>query len=164
MVRCKRSSKSAKLLRLWDCRYSLLGWAGRLVSHRALGNIVRLADVFSLVVLSPLSEFYGRRPVYNLGFALFFITNFLVAFSNNITAFLIGRFLSGAAGSAFLSVAGGSVSVSSRRCVVFVLALRRPDHGYDRLQTCSRRTKWVRRCPSTPRVRLLDLRWDRSSR
>ena len=34
----------------------------------------------------------------------------MVAFSNNIVCLLIGRFLGGAAGSAFLSVAGGTVA------------------------------------------------------
>lgn len=62
------------------------------------------------LVLSPLSEFMGRRPVYLAGFFLFLMFNFLVAFAPNTASFLIGRFLTGAAGSAFLSVAGGTVS------------------------------------------------------
>jgi len=53
---------------------------------------------------------YGRSPVYFVGFALYIAFNFMVAFSNNIVCLLIGRFLGGAAGSAFLSVAGGTVA------------------------------------------------------
>lgn len=53
---------------------------------------------------------YGRSPVYFIGFGCFTIFQFMSAFANNIACLLIGRFLSGACGSAFLSVAGGSVA------------------------------------------------------
>lgn len=62
------------------------------------------------ILLSPLSEFYGRRPIYLVAFGSFFLLNFPVAFANHISIFLIFRFLTGFAGSAFLSIAGGSVS------------------------------------------------------
>ncbi|KAI5117818.1 hypothetical protein M0805_004948 [Coniferiporia weirii] len=61
------------------------------------------------LLLGPLSEFYGRSPVYWASFFFFFVFSFPVAFAPNIVVFLIFRFLSGFAGSAFLSVAGGSV-------------------------------------------------------
>ncbi|KAH3913841.1 hypothetical protein HBI56_057150 [Parastagonospora nodorum] len=61
------------------------------------------------MVLSPLSEFYGRRPIYLCSFAFFLIWMFPCAFANNIQTMLIARFLDGLAGSAFLSVAGGTV-------------------------------------------------------
>ncbi|KAM0793435.1 hypothetical protein ACM66B_000880 [Microbotryomycetes sp. NB124-2] len=65
---------------------------------------------FFPLLVGPLSEFYGRRPIYNLSWFFFVCFNILVAFSPNAPAYFIGRFLSGAAGSAFLSVAGGTVS------------------------------------------------------
>ncbi|GAA6032025.1 hypothetical protein JCM8097_003393 [Rhodosporidiobolus ruineniae] len=65
--------------------------------------------LFPLLV-GPLSEWYGRSPVYFVGFSLFLIFQFMAAFANNIACLIIGRFLAGASGSAFLSVAGGSVA------------------------------------------------------
>ncbi|CAK4031247.1 efflux pump atB-like [Lecanosticta acicola] len=59
--------------------------------------------------LSPLSEFYGRRIVYLFAFGMFFIWLIPCAVANNIVTMLIARFFDGLAGSAFLSVAGGTV-------------------------------------------------------
>lgn len=61
------------------------------------------------MVLGPLSEFYGRRPIYIIGF--FFFTVWLIpsAVAQNIETMLIARFFDGLSGSAFLSVAGGTV-------------------------------------------------------
>lgn len=60
-------------------------------------------------MLAPLSEFYGRRPIYVIGYFIYSCFSFLVAFGN-FPGLLVGRFIQGVAGSAFLSVAGGSVS------------------------------------------------------
>ncbi|GAA6006686.1 hypothetical protein JCM10207_005020 [Rhodosporidiobolus poonsookiae] len=65
--------------------------------------------LFPLLV-GPLSEWYGRLPVYQIGFTLFFIFQFMCAFANGPATLIIGRFLAGSSGSAFLSVAGGSVA------------------------------------------------------
>ncbi|PNS14238.1 hypothetical protein CAC42_6751 [Sphaceloma murrayae] len=59
--------------------------------------------------LSPLSEFYGRRPIYIGSFSFFLIWLIPCAVAQNIQTLLIGRFLAGVSGSAFLSVAGGTV-------------------------------------------------------
>ncbi|MCJ1395277.1 hypothetical protein MMC18_008161 [Xylographa bjoerkii] len=61
------------------------------------------------MVLGPLSEFYGRRPVYIVSLALFLIWIIPCAVAQNIQTMLISRFINGVAGSAFLSVAGGTV-------------------------------------------------------
>ncbi|KIW80330.1 hypothetical protein AYO21_01232 [Fonsecaea monophora] len=63
----------------------------------------------SPMILGPLSEFYGRRPIYILGYIFFTIWLFPCAFAQNIQTMLIARFLDGFSGSAFLSVAGGTV-------------------------------------------------------
>ncbi|BGP12510.1 hypothetical protein JCM10213v2_000427 [Rhodosporidiobolus nylandii] len=65
--------------------------------------------LFPLLV-GPLSEWYGRAPIYSIGFGLFFAFNFMVAFPNNLACLLLGRFLSGCSGASFLSVVGGSVA------------------------------------------------------
>ncbi|KAE8234813.1 hypothetical protein CF326_g151 [Tilletia indica] len=61
-------------------------------------------------LLGPLSEFFGRRIVYLVSFGAFVLLGFPVAWANNIAVFLIFRFLSGFAGSGFLSISGGTVS------------------------------------------------------
>jgi MFS family permease len=54
-------------------------------------------------------QFYGRRPIYIISFTFFSIWMFACAFAQNTQTMLIARFLDGLAGSAFLSVAGGTV-------------------------------------------------------
>ncbi|CEP63785.1 Yhk8p LALA0_S09e02454g [Lachancea lanzarotensis] len=62
------------------------------------------------LLLSPLSELYGRKPTFigSLSISMCFL--FLTTWGRNIPALLIGRFLSGFFGSSFLSVAGGVIS------------------------------------------------------
>jgi multidrug resistance protein len=57
----------------------------------------------------PSSEFYGRRPIYLVSFSMFFIWIIPSAVAQNIQTMLIARFFDGLSGSAFLSVAGGTV-------------------------------------------------------
>lgn len=65
--------------------------------------------LFPLVV-APLSQWYGRSPIYIVGFFCFLAFQGGVAASQNIQSLLICRFFAGAGGAAFLSVAGGSVA------------------------------------------------------
>ncbi|KAK9238762.1 major facilitator superfamily domain-containing protein, partial [Lipomyces kononenkoae] len=59
--------------------------------------------------LAPLSEFYGRRPIYIGSMTFFLIWLIPSAVARNIQTMIIARFFNGVAGSAFLSVAGGTV-------------------------------------------------------
>lgn len=62
------------------------------------------------MVLSPLSEVYGRLPVYhaaNLAFVAFVIGN---ALSTNVAQFIVFRFLSGCAGGVPMALGGGSIA------------------------------------------------------
>jgi multidrug resistance protein len=61
------------------------------------------------MLLGPLSEFYGRRYIYIVSFVLFVIWLVPCAVAQNIQTILVARFFDGVAGSAFLSVAGGTV-------------------------------------------------------
>ena len=61
------------------------------------------------MILGPLSEFYGRRPIYIISFAFFMIWLIPCAVAKNVGTELVSRFIDGCAGSAFLSVAGGTV-------------------------------------------------------
>lgn len=58
---------------------------------------------------SPLAEFYGRRPIYLVSFLSFLIFLIPSAVAQNIETIIVTRFLQGLAGSAFLSVSGGTV-------------------------------------------------------
>ncbi|KAK4105190.1 MFS general substrate transporter [Parathielavia hyrcaniae] len=58
---------------------------------------------------SPLAEFYGRRPIYLASFAGFIVWIIPSAVATNIETMIIARFFQGLAGSAFLSVSGGTV-------------------------------------------------------
>lgn len=62
------------------------------------------------LLLSPLSELYGRKPTFISSLSLSICFLFLTAWGPNIGAVFVGRFLSGFFGSAFLSVAGGVIS------------------------------------------------------
>ncbi|KAL8417956.1 hypothetical protein RB594_001537 [Gaeumannomyces avenae] len=59
---------------------------------------------------SPLSEFYGRRPIYLASFLLFAVWIVPSAVAHNIETMIVARFFQGFTGSAFLSVSGGTVS------------------------------------------------------
>ena len=61
------------------------------------------------MLLGPLSEFYGRRHIYMVSLAFFLIWLIPCAVAQNIQTMLVARFFDGMAGSAFLSVAGGTV-------------------------------------------------------
>ncbi|KAK8211069.1 MFS transporter [Phyllosticta capitalensis] len=61
------------------------------------------------MILSPLSEFYGRRAVYMGSYTFFLIWVIPSAVAPNMATILVARFLDGFSGSAFLSVAGGTV-------------------------------------------------------
>lgn len=63
----------------------------------------------SPMIFGPMSEFYGRRPVYILSMGFFVIWLIPCAVAQNIQTMMVARFFNGLVGSAFLSVAGGTV-------------------------------------------------------
>lgn len=69
-----------------------------------------LGIAFGPLFAGPLSEVYGRSPIYRVSYALFWVFCWPVAFAPDIAVFLVFRFLTGFCCSAFLSVAGGSMS------------------------------------------------------
>ena len=58
---------------------------------------------------SPLSEIYGRRPIYLVAWSMYVIWIIPQAVSRNIETMIVGRFLCGFSGSTFLAVSGGTV-------------------------------------------------------
>lgn len=82
-------------------------------SSRIINTLGLSTFVFGLgiapMVLGPLSEFYGRRIIYLVAFGGFFVFLIPCAVAQNIETMLVVRFFDGFFGSAFLSVAGGTV-------------------------------------------------------
>ncbi|KAF2087706.1 MFS general substrate transporter [Saccharata proteae CBS 121410] len=62
------------------------------------------------VILAPLSEMYGRRPIYLISMFLFVILILPVAMAPNFEAVLISRFFGAIAGAAMIGNAPGTVS------------------------------------------------------
>ncbi|GAA6014861.1 hypothetical protein JCM11491_002140 [Sporobolomyces phaffii] len=79
------------------------------VATLGLSLFVLSMGLFPLLV-APLSQWYGRSPIYFVGFTCFLAFQGGVAASQNIETLLICRFMAGAGGAAFLSVAGGTVA------------------------------------------------------
>ena len=77
----------------------------------------------TIVFLGPLSEFYGRKPVYIVSYFFFLsrlslsrelrliiVWQIPTALAQNIATIIVTRFLAGFSGAAFLSVSGGSIT------------------------------------------------------
>ena len=62
------------------------------------------------LLLAPLSEMYGRRPVYLIAVAAFTVLIIPCALSNNLAQILVLRFFGAIAGAAMISNAPGTVS------------------------------------------------------
>nr|POF01196.1 multidrug resistance protein 1 [Quercus suber] len=62
------------------------------------------------VILAPLSEMYGRRPIYIVALFLFVMTVLPCALAHNIEAILVSRFFGAFCAAAMISNAPGSVN------------------------------------------------------
>lgn len=59
---------------------------------------------------APLSEFYGRRPIFHISFTIYLAFGFLCAFTPNFAGLLVGRFITGTAASAALTNGPGVIA------------------------------------------------------
>lgn len=62
------------------------------------------------VLLAPLSEYFGRQPVYVVSWFCLFLFQLPLALAPNIGTILVCRFIAGCAGGAPLTNTGGSIS------------------------------------------------------
>ncbi|KAF1943451.1 membrane transporter [Clathrospora elynae] len=62
------------------------------------------------LIIAPMSELYGRMPLYNIANALFVIFNIACALSNSMGMLIAFRFVAGCAGSAPLTLGGGTIA------------------------------------------------------
>ncbi|KAM0331604.1 hypothetical protein ACHAQA_003283 [Verticillium albo-atrum] len=83
--------------------------SARIVSTLGLSTFV-LGISLGPMFLSPLSEFYGRRPIYLVAWSMYILWIVPSAVARNIQTMVIARFFDGLSGSAFLAVSGGTVS------------------------------------------------------
>lgn len=81
----------------------------RLVATLGLSTFVGGIALGAFCCWSPLTEFFGRRPIYLVAFSVYLIWIVPSAVARNIGTMIVARFFQGLAGSAFLSVAGGTV-------------------------------------------------------
>jgi multidrug resistance protein len=86
----------------------ILGFAVRDLISRAFihPNILQVGPL----ILSPLSEIYGRRPVLNYSNAFLTVWQLAGALAPNLGSLIVFRFLAGLGGSACLSIGGGVIA------------------------------------------------------
>ncbi|KAL2149226.1 hypothetical protein VTH82DRAFT_8574 [Thermothelomyces myriococcoides] len=73
-------------------------------------SIYILGFAFGPLIIAPLSEIYGRSPLYYAGTALFTIFSICVAVSKNIGMLMAFRFLMGLAGCVPTTIGSGSIA------------------------------------------------------
>ncbi|GME46663.1 putative mfs multidrug protein [Neofusicoccum parvum] len=73
-------------------------------------SIYVLGFALGPMVIAPLSEMYGRVPLYHVGNVGFLITTLACALSNSMGMLMAFRLLGGIFGSAALTIGGGSVA------------------------------------------------------
>ncbi|KAF5012925.1 hypothetical protein FDECE_1036 [Fusarium decemcellulare] len=79
----------------------------RFTSALGLSTFV-LGIAFGPLLTAPLSENFGRRPIYLVSWSMFVVWTIPSAIAQNMTTLIITRFFDGFSGSTFLSVAGGT--------------------------------------------------------
>ncbi|KAK4225132.1 major facilitator superfamily domain-containing protein [Podospora fimiseda] len=75
-----------------------------------LVSIYILGFAFGPLFVAPMSEIYGRSPLYNAGNLLFLIFTICTALSNSIGMMMGFRFLMGLAGSVPITIGSGSIA------------------------------------------------------
>lgn len=90
-------------------------------------SIFLLGFTLGPLIMAPLSELYGRLIVYHVSIATFIAFILGCGWSENITAFLILRFIAGCAASSPSTIGGGTVAdvipVQERGAAIAVTAL-----------------------------------------
>ncbi|KAM5436020.1 hypothetical protein McanMca71_000231 [Microsporum canis] len=73
-------------------------------------SVYLLGFSFGPLIIAPLSEMYGRVPLYTVCNILFVVFNIACAVANSLGSLIGFRFLAGAAGSAPLTIGAGTIS------------------------------------------------------
>ncbi|KAF2500550.1 MFS general substrate transporter [Lophium mytilinum] len=73
-------------------------------------SVYVLGFAFGPLIFAPLSEMYGRLPIYHICNVLFIIFTVAAAVSTNMSMFVVFRFFMGSAGGAPLALGGGTIA------------------------------------------------------
>jgi MFS family permease len=73
-------------------------------------SVYILGYAFGPLFIAPMSELYGRLPVYHINAALFLVFNVACAKSTGLPMLIIFRFLAGVAGSCPITVGSGTIA------------------------------------------------------
>jgi multidrug resistance protein len=73
-------------------------------------SIYLLGFAIGPLMIAPISEIYGRKPIYDICNVLFIIFNIGCALSNSMGMLIAFRFLAGCAGASPLTLGGGTVA------------------------------------------------------
>jgi MFS family permease len=73
-------------------------------------SIYVLGNAIGPLILAPLSEVFGRAPIYHATNILYVISTAVCALSVNLSMLILFRFLAGAMGAAVLTLGGGTIS------------------------------------------------------
>lgn len=73
-------------------------------------SVYVLGYAFGPMIIAPLSELYGRYPVYHATNILFVIFTVACAVASNLNMLIAFRFFQGSAGSAVLALGGGTIA------------------------------------------------------
>lgn len=73
-------------------------------------SIFVLGFAFAPLLLSPLSEIYGRRPLYNLSNLVTLAFCVACALAPDVPSFIVFRFVAGSFGAGPMNVGGGSIA------------------------------------------------------
>ncbi|KAF2836019.1 MFS general substrate transporter [Patellaria atrata CBS 101060] len=73
-------------------------------------SVYVLGFAFGPLIIAPLSEMYGRLPLYHISNLGFIIFNIACAVSSNLDMLIAFRFLAGAMGAAPLTLGGGTIA------------------------------------------------------
>jgi multidrug resistance protein len=71
-------------------------------------SVYILGYAFGPLIIAPLSELYGKVPVYNSTNVFFLIFTVACAVSTNLNMLIVFRFFEGVAGSAAITIGGGT--------------------------------------------------------
>lgn len=73
-------------------------------------SVYVLGFAFGPLVAAPLSEIYGRAPVFNIANILFIVATVITALSQNMPMLIVFRFLMGFTGSTPITNGSGTIS------------------------------------------------------
>lgn len=73
-------------------------------------SVYLLGYCFGPLVIAPLSELYGRMPIYNVCNVLFTVFNVACAVAPSLASLIVFRLFAGLAGSCPLTIGAGSLS------------------------------------------------------